>query len=377
MPSRYGLLLATSVASVFALSVWTALPSRTVSAHPLSDSNSSTPSSSAPNSPLPARRAPSSTATIQQDQQQQQPQDQNLPQAQKPLQVNTELVSVFITVRNKEHGIVNDLKQDDFRIFEDGQEQKVAFFSKDVNMPISLGILIDTSGSQTDVLGAEQDAASRFVHEVLRKKDEAMLLSFDLDIDLLADFTEDPSVLEAAIRRTVINAPAAGAGGTTGTVPNGQNGGTDLYDAIYLAAHDKLASEAGRKAIIVLTDAEDTGSKLNLNDCIEAAQRADTVVHVLLISDEGFYMRAIMGYSGAMVARKMADQTGGRVIEVHNTKSLEKAFDELSEELRLQYVAGYYPTNMKRDGGFRKLRVEIKRPDLKILARRGYYAPTQ
>jgi len=377
MPSRYGLPLAISIASAFALCIWTALPSRTVSAHPISDSNFSTSDSSTPNSSLPARRPLSSTAEIQQDQQQQQPQDQNLPQAQKPLQVNTELVSVFITVRNKEHGIVNDLKQDDFRVFEDGQEQKVAFFSKDVNMPISLGILIDTSGSQTDVLGAEQDAASRFVHEVLRKKDEAMLLSFDLDIDLLADFTEDPSVLEAAIRRTVINAPAAGAGGTTGTVPSGQNGGTDLYDAIYLAAHDKLASEAGRKAIIVLTDAEDTGSKLNLNDCIEAAQRADTVVHVLLISDEGFYMRALMGYSGAMVARKMADQTGGRVIEVHNTKSLEKAFDELSEELRLQYVVGYYPTNIKRDGGFRKLRVEIKRPDLKILARRGYYAPTQ
>jgi VWFA-related protein len=375
MPSRYGLPLAISFASVFALGIWTALPSRTVSAHPASDSNSN---SSTPTSPLPARRA-SSSATIQQDsqQQQQQPQDQQLPQAQKPLQVNTELVSVFITVRNKEHGIVNDLKQDDFRVFEDGQEQKVAFFSKDVNMPISLGILIDTSGSQIDVLGAEQDAASRFVHEVLRKKDEAMLLSFDLDIDMLADFTEDPSVLEAAIRRTVINAPAAGAGGTTGTVPNGQNGGTDLYDAVYLAAHDKLASEAGRKAIIVLTDAEDTGSKLSLNDCIEAAQRADSVVHVLLISDEGFYMRALMGYSGAMVARKMADQTGGRVIEVHSTKSLEKAFDELSEELRLQYVVGYYPTNMKRDGGFRKLRVEIKHPDLKILARRGYYAPTQ
>ena len=358
MRRRFSLPLALLLATLFALTLWTASPSRSVSAHPAWSSTTNASSS------------------FQQDQQQQ-PSDQNLPQAQKPLQVNTELVSVFITVRNKEHGVVNDLKQDDFRVFEDGQEQKVAFFSKDVNMPISLGILIDTSGSQTDVLGAEQDAASRFVHEVLRKKDEAMLLSFDLDVDMLADFTEDPNVLEAAIRRTVINAPSAGAGGTTGTVPAGQNGGTDLYDAIYLAAHDKLSSEAGRKGIIVLTDAEDTGSRLNLNDCIEAAQRADAVVHVLLISDEGFYMRALMGYSGAMVARKMADQTGGRVIEFHNTKSLEKAFDELSEELRLQYVVGYYPTNMKRDGSFRKLKVEIKRPDLKILARRGYYSPTE
>jgi len=138
-----------------------------------------------------------------------------------------------------------------------------------------------------------------------------------------------------------------------------------------------LNSEAGRKAIIALTDAEDTGSKLSVKDAIEAAQRSDAVVHVLLISDVGFYFRAMSGYSGATVAKKMADETGGRVIEVHNTKSLEKAFDELSEELRSQYVLGYYPTNNKRDGSFRKIRVEITRPGLKILARRGYYAPTE
>ncbi|MGB8787371.1 MAG: VWA domain-containing protein [Candidatus Acidiferrales bacterium] len=314
----------------------------------------------------------------QQDQQQGPPQDQQqIPQSQKPLRVSTELVNLFATVRDKNHFIVNDLKQEEFHIFEDGVEQKVAYFSKEVNLPITLAILVDTSGSQMDVLGAEQDAASRFIHEVLRKKDEALVLSFDLDVDLLADFTEDTSVLEQAIRRTVINAPAAGAGGTAGTVPGGSNGGTDFYDAVYLAAHDKLASEAGRKAIIALTDAEDTGSRLNVKDAIESAQRADAVVHVLLISDEGFYYRQLMGYSGASVAKKMADETGGRVIEVHNTKSLEKAFDQLSEEMRQQYVLGYYPTNTKRDGSFRKIKLEITRADLKILTRRGYYAPSE
>jgi VWFA-related protein len=304
-------------------------------------------------------------------------QDQQIPQAQKPLKVSTELVNVFATVRDKNHFIMTDIKQDEFHIFEDGVEQKVAFFSKEVNLPITLAILVDTSGSQTDVLGAEQDAASRFVHEVLKKKDEAAVFTFDLDVDLMADFTGDTSIMETAIRRTQINAPAAGAGGTTGTVPGGQNGGTDFYDAVYLAAHDKLNSEAGRKAIIALTDAEDTGSKLSVKDAIEAAQRSDAVVHVLLISDVGFYFRAMMGYSGATVAKKMADETGGRVIEVHNNKSLEKAFDELSEELRSQYVLGYYPSNIKRDGSFRKIRVEIARPGLKILARRGYYAPAE
>lgn len=303
-------------------------------------------------------------------------QDKQTPQSGQTLKVQTSLVNVFVTVRDKSHFLINNLKQDDFKIFEDGQEQKVAYFSKEVNLPISLAILVDTSGSQVDVLGAEQDAASRFLHRVLRKTDEALIMSFDLDVDLLADFTEDPARLEDAIHKTVINASGSGAGGTTGTVPGGSNGGTDFYDAVYLAAHDKLTGEAGRKAIIALTDAEDTGSKLKLQDAIESAQRADAVVHTLLISDVGFYYRQMMGYGGSGVAKKMADETGGRVIEVHNNKSLEQAFDELSDELRQQYVLGYYPTNPKHDGSFRKIKIEVNRPDLKILSRRGYYSPT-
>jgi VWFA-related protein len=204
----------------------------------------------------------------------------------------------------------------------------------------------------------------------MRKNDEAMVISFDLDVNLLADFTQDTSVLERAVRRTVINAPAAGIGGTVGTIPT-QGGGTNLYDAVYLAAHDELASEAGRKAIILLTDAEDTGSRLKISDAIEAAQRADTVIHVLLLRDFG----NSMGY-GPSVASKMASETGGRVIDVHNEKTLEKAFDEITDELRYQYVLGYYPTNDKRDGTFRKIQVELpSHPDVKVLARKGYYAP--
>lgn len=280
------------------------------------------------------------------------------------------VVNVFATVRDKRHEIVSELTQSDFKILEDGQEQKVAFFSKEVNLPITLGILMDTSGSMDRILHAEQDAASRFVRRVLRKNDEAMVISFDLDVNLLADFTQDSSVLERAIRRTVINASAAGIGGTAGTIPT-QGGGTNLYDAIYLAAHDELASEAGRKAIILLSDAEDTGSRVKINDAIEAAQRADTVIHVLLIRDFGLSQ----GY-GPGVASKMANETGGRVIDVHNEKTLEKAFDEITDELRYQYVLGYYPTNEKRDGTFRKIQVELQNhSDVKILARKGYYAP--
>ncbi|MFZ0581309.1 MAG: VWA domain-containing protein [Candidatus Acidiferrales bacterium] len=291
-------------------------------------------------------------------------------QGQQPLQVQTTIVNVFATARDKRHAIVTDLTKDDFKVLEDGVEQKVAFFSKEVDMPITLGLLIDTSASMDRMIDAEQDAASRFLREVMRPKDEAMVITFDFDVDLLADFTQDTSVLASAIRRARVNSVGGGGVVTPGTIPQGQSGGTNLYDAIYLACHDELANEAGRKGVIILTDAEDTGSKLRMQDAIEAAQRADAVIHVLLISDR----MATFG-TGPGVARKMAEDTGGRVIDVHNEKSLEKAFDEISEELRSQYVLGYYPTNLKRDGTFRKIQVQVTRPDVKLLARRGYYAP--
>jgi VWFA-related protein len=302
--------------------------------------------------------------------------DQKQPQAQETLKVQTTVVNVFVTVRDKHNGIISDLAEKDFTIYEDGQPQKVAFYSKEVNMPITLGVLIDTSGSMANIIGAEQDTASRFLQEVMRKRDEAMVIGFDFDVNLLADFTQDMSVLERAIRRARVNSVASGGVVTPSTLPQGQNGGTDLYDAVYLACHDQLAAEAGRKAIILLTDAEDTGSKLTLQQSIEAAQRSDTVIHVLRLSDEPFYFGLGMGYSGASVARKMAEDTGGREIEVRNEKSLERAFDIISEELRSQYVLGYYPTNANHDGTFRKIKIEVDRPDVKVLARKGYYAPS-
>ena len=299
------------------------------------------------------------------------------PQSSQTLQVQTSLVNVFTTVRDKHNGIINDLTKDDFKIYEDGQEQKVAYFAREVDMPITLGMLIDTSGSMETLIDAEHDAGIRFLKTVMRPKDEAMVISFDLDADLLADFTSDLSVLDRAIRRTTVNT-AGGLGPVTpGTIPNNNVGGTILYDAIYLACHDQLASEAGRKAVVIITDAEDEGSKVQLKDAIEAAQRADAVIHVLLLADSGGFFARSMGYSGASVAQQMANDTGGRMIDVHNEKSLETAFDVISEELRSQYVLGYYPSNAKRDGTFRKIKVEANRSDTKILARKGYYAPNR
>jgi VWFA-related protein len=278
-------------------------------------------------------------------------------------QVN--LVNLFVTVRDKSKRIVTDLKQGDFKVSEDGQDQKIAFFSKEVTLPITLGLLMDTSGSEQYMLGAIQDGASSFLNRVMRKGDEAMIITFDLDVDLLADFTDDRSQLNRAIHKASINAPSAMV--TPGTLPS-NNGGTDFYDALYLACNDKLSTEAGRKAVVVLTDAVDTGSKVRVEEAIEAAQRTDTVVHVLLVYDprEG---------ANSGIAKKITDETGGRMIVVNSEKHLQEAFDQISEELRSQYTLGYYPTNSARDGKFRKIKVEVSNHDDKVLARKGYYAP--
>jgi VWFA-related protein len=298
--------------------------------------------------------------------------EQQIPDAQNPLEIKTTVVNVFATVRDKHNGIVGDLTKDDFKVYEDGVVQKVVYFSKEVSMPISLAIMMDTSGSMYYMLNAEKDAGSSFVREVMHKKDEAIVMTFDTDVNLLADFTEDPAVLSRAIHRATINVDATGIGGTGGTIPQRSGGGTNLYDAIYLAAHDELASEAGRKALVIMSDCEDNGSKISGRDAIEIAQRSDAVIHIILISDP----RATEGY-GPGVAASLTSETGGRVISVRNQSGLEKAFDVISEELRSQYVLGYTPENLNRDGTFRKIKVEVARPDTKVLARKGYYAPSR
>ena len=300
------------------------------------------------------------------------PQQNQQPSGPTPtIKTEVNLVNVFATVRDKNKRIVTDLKQDDFKIFEDNHEEKISFFSKDMQLPITLGLLLDTSGSEQFMLGAIQDAGARFVHRVLRKGDEAMVISFDTDVNLLADFTDDRGIIDRAINKARINTPGGGyIAGNPGPVPGAGSVGTALYDAIYLACSDKLNGEAGRKALVIVTDAEDEGSKVKLEDAIEAAQRTDTVIHVLHVAD-----RRNFGGGRPDVARKLAEETGGRMISVSSEKNLEQAFDQISDELRSQYTIGYYPSNNNKDGKFRKIRVEMGNHDLKVLARRGYYAP--
>jgi len=309
-----------------------------------------------PRGPHPQEQAPQPAIKVQASQEQ---------TPQQTIKAQTSLVNLFVTVRGDHNAVITNLTKDDFRIFEDNTEQKIAFFSNDVSMPITLGLLLDTSGSEQAMLNAIQEAATEFMHEVMHKGDEAMVLSFDTDVDLLCDFTDDHSLINNAIHRTRINEPSGN--GPFGRMPVV---GTAFYDGVYLAAHDQLAGQAGRKAIIVVTDANDEGSRVKLPEAIEAAQRADAVIHILLVYDPHF------GGNGS-VAHRMADETGGRMIDVRSDKALQQAFTTISEELRQQYVIGYYPTNTAHDGGFRKIRVETVKPGEKVLARKGYYAPKE
>jgi VWFA-related protein len=292
-------------------------------------------------------------------------QPQQVPQ--EPIRAEVQLVNLFVTVRDKNKRIVTDLTKDDFRVFEDGQEQRVEFFSRETALPITLGLLVDTSISQGQVLSEEQAAASRFLERVVRRGDLAFVISFDVNVDLLSDFTDSTEQLEAAVHRTRINAPLP-----EGPVARSGPVGTKLYDAIWLACREKLRREAGRKALVILSDGVDAGSDMKLEDALAAAQRTDTVIHFIVISDPGYY--GFGGPSGGGVARKLAEETGGRAIFVRDEKKLDEAFDQISEELRNQYMLGYYSTNNRRDGKFRKVQVKINRSGMKVLARKGYYA---
>lgn len=310
------------------------------------------------------------------DQDQKQSQDQSMT----TLKVNVNVVQLFFNVKDKKGGLIPDLTKNDFEVSEDGKPQTIKYFAAESNLPLTLGILIDSSGSQQNVLDMEKQVGAAFLEDILRPKDEAFVISFDVDAELLQDFTNSTHLLRTALNSAKINAPPSSCGGLPGQgggpLPCSSNPkGTVLYDAIYLAAHDQLAKEVGRKAMIILTDGEDQGSQLKIRDAIEAAQKADSICYVLLIADRGFYGIGGFGYSGDKEMKKLAEETGGRVIEVGNkTEKLRAAFDQIARELRTQYNIGYTPTNAKLDGSFRKVEIRTNKKEYKVQARSGYYA---
>jgi VWFA-related protein len=299
------------------------------------------------------------------------------------LKVQVNLVSMYFTVRDKHNALVPTLIKSDCNIFEDKQPQTVKTFIAENDLPLTLGILLDTSGSQQNVLSMEQQSADNFLHRILRKKDEAFLVTFDVGVNLEQDFTNSATELARAIDHAQINtAGGNGAGGIPGLgggpVPvHGTPKGTLLYDAVNQASTDKLRTETGRKALILLTDGEDQGSETKPNAAIEAALKSNAIIYVLLIADRGAYFNYRGFYSGDAQMQKLAQATGGRVINVgNNGKKMEDAFAQIEEELRTQYVASYTSTNNKLDGTYRKVDIFCKTPaeNLKVQARNGYFA---
>ena len=248
------------------------------------------------------------------------PEDQSV--ATFKIQVN--LVDLFFTVKDKSGNLVPHLTENDCSVAEDKAPQTLKHFVAETNQPLTLGILLDTSGSQQRVLPLEQEAGSRFLEQVLRQKDEAFLLSFDVNVDLLQDYTNSPHLLAHAMDKAEINtAGGNGAAGVPGIgggpVPvHGTPKGTLLYDAIYLASNQKMNQESGRKAMIILTDGDDEGSDHKISDAIAAAEKNNIIVYVILIADTGFYGGFGYGYSGYSAAKRISEETGGRLINVGN-----------------------------------------------------------
>jgi len=292
----------------------------------------------------------------------------HLMRAQEPvIRTRVEQVSLFVSARDGQGQPVNDLAREEFRVFEDGRAQTVDYFARATSMPLSLGLLLDTSGSQRNLLPAEQAAAIRFLERTLRSGDEAMVVTFDLQVALPEGFTSDRAVLERAIQRARIRMPEE-AKTESGATP----AGTTLYDAIYETCSKRLAGRAGRKALVIITDAEDTGSRISREEALDIAQRTDTILHIILITQRAGFG---FGRENERNARKLAEETGGRVVTASYAADLDAAFDQLEEELRSQYILGYTPSNRARDGAWRKVKVETARRRTRAFTRSGYFAP--
>jgi VWFA-related protein len=323
-------------------------------------------------------------------------------------------VNVLATVRNSKGEIVRELTKDDFAIEEDGQSQTIRYFSRETDLPLTLGLLVDVSASQRRVLGEERHASTAFLDQVLGEdKDQAFLIQFEREVELVKDLTSSRKALESAVnsldapelqragggsgggRSSGGGYPGGGVGG--GGYPGGRRGGggrrgTSLYDAVFLASHDVLQKQSGRKAVIVLSDGVDNASKTSLTEAVESAQRADTLVYSILFADE--QPQGMGGFGGGMgrgggrrsrmpqesrpdgkkVLERISKETGGAFFEVSKKHPLDEIYKRIEEELRSQYSLGYTPDRASGGDGYRKIHVTAKQKGLTVQARDGYYA---
>jgi len=296
--------------------------------------------------------------------------------AEPTLKVDVNLVSILCSVRNKSGGLVGNLEKGDFKVFEDGKEQAIKNFSRETDLPLTIGLLVDTSASQERLLDIEKRAAAEFFQKVIRPKDQAFLIQFGAEAELLQDETNSSRLLRDGLNQLHMSVPVGGL--HPGPVPTMQNqAGTILFDAVYLASNEKLRTEVGRKVIVLITDGVDTGSKVKIAQAIEAAQKADAIIYSIDYSDPrayGFGTITFGGGGGEGDLRRMSNETGGSMFKVDRKNSLDDIFRELQDEMRSQYVLTYTPPDAKRDGSYHKIDIKASNKDYKVQARKGYYA---
>ncbi|HYL94025.1 MAG TPA: VWA domain-containing protein [Alphaproteobacteria bacterium] len=292
------------------------------------------------------------------------------PQGEVPtIRKNVNLVSVSFTVRDQQNAFVPHLSKEDFQVFENGTPQTIKYFSAESGLPLTLGLMLETSGYMQGVLPQERLLADGFLRQIIGEKDLAFVVSFDVSVELLQDLTSDHLLLRAGLDRARVNAqgrvsrlPGVG----QGPLPTSHPVKTQLFDAVYLASHEVLSKQVGRKAVVILTSGVDYGSVVKARDAFEAAQRADAICYVILIGEPKLS-------SASHDIHVLAEQTGGRAISVSSGEKMVEAFHQIASELRSQYSLGYSPENDKRDGTFRKIEIKSK-PGLKVTARKGYFA---
>jgi VWFA-related protein len=287
------------------------------------------------------------------------------------ISVDVDVVNVLAAVRDKKGGLISTLEKGDFTILEDGKPQQIKYFTRETELPLTIGLLVDVSGSQRNLIDVERRAASSFFSNVLRKKDMAFLISFGEESELLQDFTSSLRLLDEGLGRLRVSSGVSGL--HPGPVPTiGQPRGTVLYDAVYLAATDRLRGEVGRKAMVLITDGVDQGSRTSRAAAIEAAQKSDAVIYSIYYVDYSAYGR-FGGGGGEGDLRKMSEETGGRVFRVDRKNTLDAIFRQIQEEMRSQYAIGYTPINERKDGSYRQLEIKVANKDYKVQARKGYY----
>jgi VWFA-related protein len=321
--------------------------------------------------------------------------------------VEVKTVSVLATVRDKHGKTISNLTQDDFVLTEDGRPQTIDYFARESDLPLRLGLLVDTSLSQRRVLEEERSASYSFLDHLLRvDKDLAFVIHFDREVELLQEFTPLRPKLQAALQslqtpefdadRRSNGGGGYGSGGSAGTGGGrGRRGGagTLLYDAIYLASDELMSKQQGRKAVIILSDGVDHGSKEGLSTAIEMAQRSDTVVYSILFKGEQALgpMGGRLGPGGGRrggpgggypqqdrpdgkkVLQQISNETGGRLFEVSKKETVDKIYAQIEEELRNQYSIGY-PPDKNAGVGYHKIQLSTKQKDLIVQARDGYYS---